>query len=87
MFSNQHAFTGQSCVCSSKLTAADSITQLLLTALTSTRLIDMRGAEGGRGVGGHLGKELRRKKVKQSKECARVKEEERVQVKKSGRKG
>lgn len=47
----------------------------------------MRGAEGGRGVGGHLGKELRRKKVKQSKECARVKEEERVQVKKSGRKG
>lgn len=62
MFSNQHAFTGQSCVCSSKLTAADSITQLLLTALTSTRLIDMRGAEGGRGVGGALGERVEEEK-------------------------
>lgn len=42
LFSTQHA-----CVCSSELTAADSITQLLPTALTSTRLIDMQRAEGG----------------------------------------
>lgn len=42
MFAPQHAFTGQSCICSAELTAADSITQLLLTALTSTRRIDLQ---------------------------------------------
>ena len=56
-------------VCSSELTAADSITQLLLTALTSTRLIDMQGAERererrGGGMKRRSGKEVKRKKKK-----------------------
>lgn len=44
------------------MTATDSVTQLLPTALTSTRLIDMQRAEG-EVVGGGLGK---RREVKNS---------------------
>lgn len=62
LFSAQHALTGPSCICSSELTAPDSITQLLLTALTSTSLINTRGAEGETGDGKNSGYELRRKK-------------------------
>lgn len=76
MFSTQHAFTGQSCVCISELTAADSITQLLLTALTSTRLIDMQGAEGEAGERETLGDGVEEEKEKQNEKCARVKEGE-----------
>lgn len=45
-FSSQHAPTGQSCVCSSGLTAADSVTQPLLTALTSSGPVERQSAEG-----------------------------------------
>lgn len=70
MFSTQHAFTGQSCVCSGELTAADSITQLLLTALTSTRLIDMQRAKGevGGGEREQPGERVEEEKVKQNEE-------------------
>lgn len=46
-----------------QMTAADSITQLLPTALTSTRLIDMQKAEGEVLVV-VVGLELRSNKVK-----------------------
>lgn len=72
MFSTQHAFTGQSCVCSKELTAADSITQLLLTALTSTKLIDMQRAGG---YEGSLGERSEEEKVKQIEMSVRVNEE------------
>lgn len=72
MFSTQHAFTGQSCVCSKELTAADSITQLLLTALTSTKLIDMQRAGG---YEGSLGERSEEEKVKQNEMSVRVNEE------------
>lgn len=50
-----------------QMTAADSITQLLPTALTSTRLIDMQRAEGEVLVV-VVGLELRSNKVKQKEE-------------------
>lgn len=64
LFSTQHAFTGQSCICSSELTAPDSITQLLLTALTYTSLVNIQGAEGEMGQQEELGVRAEEEKAK-----------------------
>lgn len=88
LFSAQHAFTGQSCVCSGELTAADSVTQLLLTALTSTGLIDTQGAEGEVGEWGTLGERAEEEKVKRNERRARAKgRRERERAKNSWRTG
>lgn len=77
VFSAQHAVTARSHACSSELTAADSVTPLLLTALTSTGLIDIQRAEGGRGDGGvgerSLGRRVEEEKVKHVEKCLRAK--------------
>ena len=62
-------------VCSGELTAADSVTQLRLTAPTSTRLIDTQREEGELGGGGKLGGRVEEENVKQNEESLRIKEE------------